>query len=259
MKIGIFDSGVGGLTVLHEAMTKIPQGEFYYYGDLDHVPYGTKDKECIYQLTQQALDYLLEKGLDGFVLACNTATSAAAAELRQHYALPIIGMEPAVKPAIQKSNGKKTLVLATAFTLKEKKLQDLLHRLHAEDRVDLLPMGQLVHLAEKACFDPAVLKQVMDEALTGYHMQDYDTLVLGCTHFVYYKALLQSYFKGSLDVIDGNAGTVNHLMARLGVAPDSGPFNGRVQYFVSGREVDGGHFRPFMDYLDRVAQMLTWF
>ena len=114
MKIGFFDSGIGGLTVLSEALKRLPNHEYLYYADTDHAPYGPKPKEEVREYVFKAIEFLVNEGAQIIVIACNTATSIAVSELRQKYSIPIIGMEPAVKPAIEsvENSTKRVLVLS---------------------------------------------------------------------------------------------------------------------------------------------------
>ena len=123
MRIGIFDSGVGGLTVLNTAMKMIPHAQYIYYADLDNVPYGTRDKGDVRKLTHNAIEFLYDMGVDAVVIACNTATSTSVEHLRKSFDIPVIGMEPAVKPAIENTDTGKVMVMATELTLKEKKFK----------------------------------------------------------------------------------------------------------------------------------------
>ena len=121
MKIAFFDSGVGGLSVLQTAIQVLPPQQYIYFADSVNAPYGTKSKKEIKKLMFEAVDFLQTKNINALVVACNTATSAAIKDLRKQYDFPIIGMEPAVKPAIEKSKKKKIVLFATELTLKEKK------------------------------------------------------------------------------------------------------------------------------------------
>ncbi len=130
MKIGFFDSGIGGLTVLSEAIKRLPNHEYLYYADTLHAPYGPKPKEEVRGYVFEAIEFLVQQGAQIIVIACNTATSIAIEELRTKYSIPIIGMEPAVKPAIHLKDEmkKRVLVTATPLTLKEEKLHRLIQR-----------------------------------------------------------------------------------------------------------------------------------
>ncbi|MGI6085161.1 MAG: glutamate racemase [Acetivibrionales bacterium] len=216
MNIGFFDSGIGGLSVLREALRLLPNEDYIYYADSDNAPYGTKTKEEVRKLTFDAVKLLNEKNIKALVIACNTATSAAVRDLRQAYDFPVIGMEPAVKPAVEKSNngGKRVLVLATPLTLKEEKFQNLVSRFDAGHIVDMLPAPKLVEFAEKYAFDGPEVSEYIKEILPE-NINRYGTLVLGCTHFPLFRKALGAIIPEDIDIIDGNKGTVNHLIDLL--------------------------------------------
>ena len=151
--IGIFDSGIGGLTVLKKIIQVLPNERYIYYADTDNVPYGTKPKEDVKKYIKNAIDFLVSKNVKSIVIACNTATSIAVKELRQMYTVPIVGIEPAAKPAVENRGEKRVLIMATPTTIKEEKLKYLLRRLEAEEYVDLIPMPKLVEFAEKGEFE----------------------------------------------------------------------------------------------------------
>jgi glutamate racemase len=253
MKVAIFDSGVGGLTVLYSAMKQMPYNEYVYYADLDNVPYGSKDKEMVNRLTSRAVEQIYDLGVDAIVLACNTATSISADILRKKYDIPIIGMEPAVKPALMNSFGKRVLVMATELTLKESKLRDLINRLEANDKVDLMPMSELVDFAEEMVFESEPVRALLDEKFRHVDLSVYKTVVLGCTHFIYFKKTIEQYFNYSMDVIDGNLGTVNHLEKILkGIEKENNSSHERkpIQYYISGKKAKASMFEGYMKYLE---------
>ena len=126
--IGMFDSGVGGLSVLGEAVRQLPHEDFIYYGDNGHAPYGTKPPETVRKLAFDVIERLLAQNVKAVVIACNTATAEAAKELREHYSIPIIGMEPALKPAAEMEGDGLRLVLATPGTLSSEKYARLYAR-----------------------------------------------------------------------------------------------------------------------------------
>ena len=130
MKIGIYDSGIGGLSVLHRALKKMPEAEFIYYADTKHVPYGEKTREQIKGYVEEVLNFLIAKEVDAIVIACNTATSVATKEFRGEFAVPIVGMEPAVKRALKlyQDMQKRILVTATPVTIAGEKLHSLLEK-----------------------------------------------------------------------------------------------------------------------------------
>lgn len=211
MRIGFFDSGVGGITVLHEALRQLPKENFIYYADTDHVPYGTKTKKEVKRLILEAVDFLSREGIKALVVACNTATSIAITDLRRQYSFPILGMEPAVKPAVEKNGSKRVLVTATRLTLQEEKYQNLVSRLDQAHIVDGVALPGLVEYAEKFIFDKHVVVPYLRQKLSGLDLNQYGTVVLGCTHFPYFQDSFRELFPSSTVLIDGSIGTVNHL------------------------------------------------
>ena len=238
MKIGIFDSGIGGLSVLSEAISAISFGEFIYYADTDNVPYGEKSEEEIRGYVEKAVDFLIEKGARAIVLACNTATSVSVKSLREKYSLPIVGMEPAVKRAVDLFSEGRVLVSATPMTIKGEKLHSLIGRLDSKSRVDLVALPGLVRLAEKGVFEGEEVKEYLDRELSGIDLSLYSSFVLGCTHFVFYKKALGEYLPSGIKLLDGNEGTVRQLLKRI--KEESGADDARqsVEYFTSGRKAD---------------------
>ena len=229
MKIGIFDSGIGGLSVLHEAYHQLPGQEYIFYADTEHVPYGLKTKEQILGYAIEITEFLIKQGVDVIVIACNTATSVAVKKLRKRYSLPILGMEPAVKPAVEGTDKKRIMVIATPVTIREDKLKNLLHRVDEDHRVDLLPMPRLVEFAEREEFESAQVRDYINSQFSEYDKDDYSALVLGCTHFNYFKPLYKEYFGDDTLLIDGNLGTIRHLADVSGIQLSDDP--DRVVYF----------------------------
>ena len=251
MKIGIFDSGIGGLSVLQEAYHQLPQQEFIFYADTEHVPYGLKTPEQIIGYTKNITEFLIERGAGAIVVACNTATSVAIKELRRIYDIPIIGMEPAVKPAVEGTEDKRIMVIATPVTIKQDKLKDLLHRVDGQHRVDLLPMPRLVEFAEREEFESDAVYDYVESQFKDFDRTRYCALVLGCTHFNYFKPSYRKFFGEDTLLIDGNEGTVRHLADVLGlsISPDKDvPMDKEhnilclrnTEYYFSGKEILAG-------------------
>ena len=155
MKIGIFDSGMGGLSVLHRALRMIPEADFLYYADEEHVPYGEKTREQVRGYIDEIIAFMIKKQVDAIVIACNTATSVATKEYRSQFPLPIVGMEPAVKKAVEEYADRpgRILVAATPITIKGDKLHHLVDRVDKRDMVDLVALPKLVRFAEQEIFD----------------------------------------------------------------------------------------------------------
>lgn len=253
--IGIFDSGYGGLSVLSEAVRVLTDVDFLYYADTDHVPYGLRGNDEILSFTEDAVRFLTAKGADAVILACNTASAVAAAPLRLKYEVPIIAMEPAVRPALKEGNSARILVMATPVTLREEKLKNLIAREHGEARIDLLPMPGLVTLAEREIFDGPEPEAYLREKLSGYDLARYSAIVLGCTHFNYFKPLLRTFLDtrahASVHLIEGSRGTVRRAASLLDLEPDPAAAGAAscVRYFVSGRPVEDSEEALHIDRL----------
>lgn len=224
MRIGFFDSGIGGLTVLGHALKILPFADYIYYADIEHLPYGEKTRSEVKQYVQKGMDYMADINVDAVLIACNTATSVADMKLRRNYSFPIIGMEPAVKPAVAycKEKDKKVLVLATSLTLRDKKFHQLIHRLDATEMVDSMALGGLVKFAEQFEFDTLDVYQYLQKEFASLEISDYGAVVLGSTHFPLFNKVLQQSFTKETVFFDGSAGTINYLadiLKQKGVAP----------------------------------------
>ena len=214
MKIAFFDSGIGGLSVLAEALRRFSGAEFLYFADEDHVPYGTKSRAEIVRLSLDAVGFLVERGADGVVVACNTATSAAISELRGAFSVPVIGMEPAVKLAADSFGARPTLLIATPLTIAGEKLARLVGRLECETWS--LPLPRLVEFAQDLEFDSPAVRAYLREELAQFELERLGSLVLGCTHFNYFKDILREILPSHVRIIDGIDGTLNRLASELG-------------------------------------------
>lgn len=209
--IGIFDSGMGGISVLKEATKMLPKESFIYYGDGKNIPYGTKSIQELIELSDTICDYLIQKHhVKAIVIACNTATSAAVTYLREKYDIPIIGMEPAIKPAVTTCYGGKIGVLGTPVTLREEKFQNLASLYNKNTTIVELPAPNLVHLVERGIVDGDEAKVEILKSLNGYE-KDLDAIVLGCTHFVFLKKYMQLILGKHIQIFDGNKGTIRNL------------------------------------------------
>lgn len=256
MKIGIFDSGIGGLSFLHQAMKKMPNTEFIYYADEAHVPYGEKTVEEIKGYIEEILDFLISKGVDAIVIACNTATSVATKEFRASYPVPIVGMEPAVKKAVElyQHTGKRILVAATPVTIAGNKLHNLLERVDKENDVDLLPLPKLVRFAERGEFESVEVESYLKEEMKDLNLKDYVAVVLGCTHFNYFKDSFRNVFPENIHFVDGNEGTINQLM-RVTKKDKHMEVTGKVSYYYSGKEVTGEEKSEIENYMRQLDKM----
>ena len=216
--IGVFDSGVGGISVLKECLTMLPCEDFVYFGDSINAPYGTKSVKEVKELTFNAVDFLLAKGVKAVVIACNTATSAAIDDLREKYKdIPIIGIEPALKPAVEASKGKSIIIMATPMTLSEKKFSNLMQQHNKEVNIIPLPCAGLVELIENGIIEGDEIENYLKDKLKEYIPLDLGSIVLGCTHYPFIKNELIKVVGEKTIIIDGSIGTVNQLKRQLSI------------------------------------------
>ena len=214
--IGVFDSGVGGLSVLAEIRQRLPAESLLYVADSGHVPYGEKSPEFIRGRCRTIAEFLIEQGAKALVLACNTATAAGIAELRDAWpALPIIGMEPAVKPAAAATRSGVVGVLATTGTLKSAKFAALLDRFAHDVRVITQPCPGLVERIEAGDLSSAATRELLQGFVEPLLAQGCDTLILGCTHYPFIKPTLRGMLPASVSLIDTGEAVARRLQTQL--------------------------------------------
>jgi len=233
--IAFFDSGIGGLTVLKNAIRELPNYDYIYYADTKNAPYGVKTKECVRKHAFEAVDFIAKQDVKALVIACNTATSVAITDLRHNYQFHVVGMEPAVKPAVIRNRGKNILVLATSLTLKTSKLEALIASVDKNNKIVKMEMDALVGFAESWDFNSSNVKKYIQDKLRKLRAAKFETIVLGCTHFIYYRSIIQEIVGDEIKIIDGNIGTVAHLknvLSVLGVQNDKN--GGHVLFYSSG-------------------------
>ena len=212
--IGVFDSGVGGMSVLKHLVAQMPHEEFHYFGDSAFAPYGTKPKAQIAQRSCAIAKKFIDEGAKALVIACNTATAAAADELRATYPhVPIVGVEPALKPAVTAYPHGTVVVLATKATLSLQKYHNLESRLHPSAKVISIPGEGLVELIESGQANSEQMHNRLTELLGDYAGQ-VDAVVLGCTHYPFIKKQISSVL-GDVEFFDGGAGAAHQLKRLL--------------------------------------------
>ncbi len=247
MYIAFFDSGVGGLSVLNLALRRLPNERFIYFADTDNVPYGIKTADQIREYVLDAISYLDGYKLKALVVACNTATSSVIEVLREKYTYPIIGMEPAIKPASLATN-KKILLFATDYTLQEEKLNRLATDLDIHDRLHKMSLQELVLYAEYFDLNNPEIPLYLEKKFDSLDWDEYGAVVLGCTHFLFFKDLIKRYVPDHQAIIDGHNGTINRLMSLI--KEENIGYNGAISYFQSGREKPHIYYDHYLRYLN---------
>ena len=251
--IGFFDSGLGGLTVFRTVRRFFPHENIVYLGDTARLPYGTKSSTTIRRYTEQNIQLLLKCDVKAIVVACNTATSVAVREMRHRYNIPIIGMEPAAKKALDLDGEHRVLVAATPITVHGKKMQILIDRFDKDHLVDLLPLPRLVEFAEREEFRSEAVHAYLAQELGRFHLADYSALVLGCTHFNYFKDTMREIMPENMHFVDGNEGTVRELIRQLDARHALEKLPQTVDYYYSGRRVeDPAELARIARYLKRL-------
>lgn len=257
MKVGIFDSGIGGLSVLHRAIQMMPGVDYIYYADRKNVPYGEKTVEQVKGFVDEIIKFLVAKDVDAIVIACNTATSVATKEYREGFPVPIIGMEPAVKKAVEeyKDVPGRVLVAATPITIKGDKLLQLVERVDDERAVDLIAWPQLVRFAEAGEFESAAVVESLKESLKDFPIDEYKAVVMGCTHFNYFKNNYKEIFPQTTKYVDGVEGTLRQLIRKLPKEMKGTEKKGTIEYYFSGVKADENEEKLIQEYLRQLDRV----
>ncbi len=218
-RIGVLDSGVGGISVLKELIKVMPEEEFLFYGDSKNAPYGSKSTEEVKRLTFEVVDHLLGKGCKAIAVACNTATSAAVRALREAYDyLPVVGIEPAVKPAALDKEHPKVLVMATPVTIREVKFKRLTDRFTDVADIIPLPCPGLMEFVERGELSGDNLERFLEELLMPYLKDGVDSIVLGCTHYPFVRKAIEKIAGPKVKLFDGAEGTAREMKRRIEAA-----------------------------------------
>ena len=216
LPIGVFDSGVGGISVLREMVHLLPAEDFLFFGDSANAPYGTKTREQIRDLTMQHVRHLYEKGIKAVVIACNTATSAAIKDLRETFTdIPVIGIEPALKPAAEMKEDPLVLVMATPGTVQGEKFHVLTHRFEESARIRAAACPGLVEFVEAGILEGEQIEEKLHALLDPYLSEKPDAIVLGCTHYPFLRRAIRKVVGEGPVILDGSEGTARQLCRQL--------------------------------------------
>lgn len=212
--IGVFDSGVGGISVLGELISYMPEEDYVYFGDSKNAPYGNKSASEVRELTLKNIKILADMGAKAIVVACNTATSIAINDLREIYDMPVIGIEPAIKPAAEYKENPVILCMATAVTVHEKKFSELVS--HFSDKATVIPLAcrELAALVESGEIHSEKTVKYLKKLLAPY-IGKIDAIVLGCTHYPFVKPEISAIAGDDVRIFDGGFGTAAETCRRL--------------------------------------------
>lgn len=200
--IGVFDSGVGGLSVWRELYKEFPGETYLYVSDAGHCPYGPKSREEVIARTKAITEFLISRGAEIVVVACNTATAAAIEYLRGHYQIPFVGMEPAVKPAAINTKTGAIGVLATKGTFKGELYLRTLHRF-ASNATVIEQVGEgLVELVESGNTDTPQARELIGKYVVPMLEKNVDHIVLGCTHYPFLEGVIKEFTAGRVEIVN---------------------------------------------------------
>ena len=249
--VGVFDSGLGGLSVLREARRILPHEDFIFYGDNKNAPYGDKTEDEVARLSFACADFLVKKGVKAIVLACNTATAVSCNEIRHKLSIPVISIEPAIKPACSVPGDGKVFMLATLATTQLERYAALKSRMPDPSRVIDIPCPGLTDRIENGVFEVGAFDDLLTKYLSPYFGMKADAVVLGCTHYVFIGEAIREFFLrhlgGECKLFDGGEGTARQLgrkLSEFGLENDEG--TGKVEFYTSG---DEGFYLPIFDKL----------
>jgi len=234
--IGVFDSGVGGLSVLRAIRTRLPGEHLIYVADSAHVPYGEKPAACVEARAHAIAEFLLACGAKALVVACNTATGAAIASLRARFSVPIVGTEPAVKPAAARTRSGVVGVLATSGTLASGKFAALLERFGCDVAVHVQPCPGWVERVEAGDLASAATRALIARDIAPLLAQGADTLVLGCTHFPFLAPLIAEIAGPDVAILDPSDAIALEVERRLAAARLRAPGGRAAESFWTSGE-----------------------
>lgn len=215
LPIGVFDSGVGGLSVLHHIRDCLPTEDLIYLADTSYAPYGKRPLSEIRDRCMLICQYFVQRKAKAIVVACNTATAAAIELLRSHFDIPIIGMEPGLKPALNSTQSGKVAVLATDNTLSSEKFELLIRRFRTHQEVIIQPFTELVSLIENGDLSSKAITHSLTEVIPPLVTQGIDTLVLGCSHYPLIIDQIRDVAGEKVHVIDTGEAVAKELRRRL--------------------------------------------
>ena len=214
LPIGVFDSGLGGISVLRELVKLMPEERYLYFGDSANAPYGTRTTQEVRVLTLNAAARLYERGVKALVVACNTATAAAIEDLRSEYPdIVVVGIEPALKMATDRFPRGHVGIMATQVTLREEKLEHLVGRF-PDAKVERIPAPGLVELVEQGKAEAPETEALLHEILDPYAGR-LDAIVLGCTHYPFVRNAVRKVLGEGVVIVDGGAGTARQTRRLL--------------------------------------------
>lgn len=217
LRIGVFDSGIGGLTVLAELKKKLPAETFYYLGDTARVPYGTRSSETVIRYARSCTNFLIQKGIELLVIACNTASSYALDTIKDEVNIPVIGVvEPGAKAVIKKTKNKKVGIIGTEGTINSQSYERVIKRITTDITIFTKACPLFVPLVEEGWIEGQVPELIVREYLTPLIKEEIDTLLLACTHYPLLKGVIRETFQSvPIEIVDSAEETATEVVNLL--------------------------------------------
>ena len=234
--VGVFDSGVGGISVLRELKKLMPEENFIYFGDSKNAPYGSKTAEEVRDLSVEIVKYFKSLDVKAVVIACNTATSASVSYIRDKFPeITVVGIEPAVKPAAEYKKNSKILVMATPVTLREEKFKNLAENYRNDALIIPVPMEKLANMIENSL--PEIeIREYLKNKLLDEKYKNPDSVVLGCTHYAFVSHIISDILDENVKIFDGGVGVAKETRRKLEEKNALNKGQGSVIYKSSGNE-----------------------
>lgn len=236
--IGFIDSGVGGFTVVKEAMKQLPNENFIYLGDTARCPYGPRPKEQVIQFTWEMTNFLLKKGIKMLVIACNTATSVALNEIKEQLQIPVVGViMPGTRAAVKATKNNQIGVIGTEGTVKSASYEHAIKEKVTSSQVVSLACPKFVPIVESNQFHSSVAKKIVFETLLPLKSKNLDTLILGCTHYPLLRSVIQDVMGKDVTLIDSGAETISEVSMLLDYFDIANNENGtkkNAQFYTTG-------------------------
>lgn len=254
-KIILFDSGVGGITTLHTLIEHLPEIDFIFFGDHKNAPYGTKDPRTLEGIiVAKITELIVDFNPLAVIIACNTATSVAIATLRKQFTIPIFGLEPALKVAMDDPRQHRVAVIATPLTLKGKKFKTLQNRYAQTEESIPIPAPGLMELVETALLQkPDHIKDYLTNLLTPFLSKHLTHLVLGCTHYIFLEKILKEILPKTIKVVNGNEGLARHVCNTLNQQNIPRTESGSVQFLTSGDQGEVEKMGHYLSFLQKIS------
>lgn len=245
--IGVYDSGVGGISVLRALRTALPEESYIYVADSGHAPYGDRDQGFLEARANDVFAFFARRRVKAAVLACNTVSVAAAAALRRAYSFPIVAMEPAIKPAVEVTRSGIVLVLATAYTIGSHSVARLCRLYGSKARIILQACPGLVEQVEQGLFSDAATEAMLRRYIGPGVEADADTIVLGCTHYAFLAEQIARVAGSGVSIIEPSPAVARQLERRLeGLRAQPGGQGRPTEFYTSG-SVE--HLQAFLDMI----------